>query len=84
MNLNDIRGGAAFQVQTSRDGVTWEPRQPHPKGLGTLVPGGDFWFTDHGTAWAAVNNAGDSLRWLAVRVVVRDRRGNVVGEVPFV
>ena len=82
MNLDEMRAGAAFQVQTTRDGATWDPRQPHPKGIDTLVVGGDHWFTDHHSAWVAANNLRNVLTWQAVRIVVRDRQGNTVGEVP--
>lgn len=84
MNIKDVREGAAFQVQTSRDGETWINRQPAPDGVGALVHGGDHWFTDHHTAWVAGNNLRNTLTWQEVRIVVRDRRGNVAGTVPVV
>lgn len=83
MNLDELREGAAFQVQSSRDGETWTNRQPPPDGTGyALVPGGDHWFSDHHDAWVAANQLRNALTWSEVRIVVRDRRGNIAGTVP--
>jgi hypothetical protein len=79
---NDVafRGASAFQVQTSADGTTWTPRQPAPDGVGAMVPGGDHWFSDQHKAWAAANQLRNAVTWSAVRLVARDRNGDVVGE----
>ena len=84
MNIEEVREGAAFQVQSSRDGETWINRQPHPDGIAAMVHGGDHWFNDHHTAWVAANELRNALTWSEVRLVVRDRRGNIAGSVPVV
>jgi hypothetical protein len=82
VSLDEAREGAAFQVQSSRDGETWINRQPPPDGVGALVHGGDHWYSSHHEAWVAANHLRNTLTWSAVRIVVRDRRGNIAGTVP--
>lgn len=79
MTGHEIRDAAAFQVQSTRDGATWIPRQPAPHGNGSMVHGGDHWFTDHHEAWVAANQLRNALTWSAVRIVARDGEGNIVG-----
>ncbi|OLT12946.1 hypothetical protein BJF79_03335 [Actinomadura sp. CNU-125] len=75
-----IRDAAAFQVQSSRDGSTWIPRQPAPDGIGTMRHGGDYWFTDHHQAWVAANTLRNALTWSEVRVIAKGHNGDIVGE----
>lgn len=67
--MPNFNPGDRFQVQTSRDGVTWQPRQPAPDSVGSLVLGGDHWFTDHHEAWVAANALRNALTWSEVRIV---------------
>lgn len=84
MNIKEVREGAAFQVQSSYDGKRWVPRWPSPDGLAGTVPGGDHWYNTHHDAWDAAKRLFDATTRYQVRVVVRDRRGNVAGTVPVV
>jgi len=84
VNFDELREGAAFQVQSSRDGKTWINRQPPPDGVGALVHGADHWYDRHHDAWVAANYLRNTLTWSQVRIVVRDRRGNIAGTVPVV
>ncbi|MGI5169864.1 hypothetical protein ACQEU3_46660 [Spirillospora sp. CA-253888] len=74
-----IEGATAFQVQTSKDGDTWVPRQPGEPHE-SLSPGGDHWFTDRHQAWVAAINLRNNLMWSDVRLVGRDAAGRHVGE----
>jgi hypothetical protein len=76
---SEIRNAAAFQVQSSRDGKTWIPRQPAPGDYGSMVHGGDHWFTDHHQAWVAANSLRNALTWSEVRIVAKDHEGNIIG-----
>ncbi|MFF5261439.1 hypothetical protein ACFY4C_21050 [Actinomadura viridis] len=79
MTGQEIRDAAAFQVQSSRDGHTWVPRQPSPNGIDTMVHGGDHWYTDHHEAWVAANGLRNALTWSEVRIVAKNKAGEVIG-----
>lgn len=79
MTGSQIRDAAQFQVQSSRDGENWIPRQPAPGDVGSMVHGGDHWFTDHHSAWVAANQLRNALTWSEVRIVAKDSAGEIVG-----